>query len=408
MSDSDNGCLTIIGYILGGIVILVLFYYMIIYGLGIVFFIVGNFSIFLVNSIRYIYQSLLFIFLFIEKSLFVLPFDPIVSWGILSIIISVPISIYIATKNLRKSFKGLRLISFIFSIAAVFLLAGLSYTKNNVDYLIERGYFHKNNQNYQEAIKYFTVLYNLYKMEEYIKERAYCYLNLNNYELALNDFNNLLVTNPKTEYLLQRAYCLEKLGDLHGALNDYKKLTNLNDTTFYWFNNKIYHLNIMIKETEAKNKVIMKKEKEKEKENLSKKEIKFDKASFATINTFEVELRNNYSVNSKVISILRESEEVIILDKIRVSKENEGILIQELRINSNVGEILLKPGKIVNILGRLGDEYLISINHKDQEIMANIQSNALKLNKMQDWYKIKTKSGVTGWILGYFISQKEI
>jgi len=300
-----------------------------------------------------------------------LPFSPVISWLLLGLIISVPISYFIATKSVRKPILLQKLLLLSLPIISILILYAVTKGKNDPEkYLLEK----------------------INKAEST--------------EQIINYYNALIKLNPKPDYYLARAQYYEKIEKFENALNDYKKLNSIipkDDERQNLIKYKITDLNRKIGNIEPPPKP--KKQLTEEKQKIEPPP-KPKKQLIGIITASNVNLRDNYTFNSNVIQKLNINEEVIILDKKISTNPSEAITKYEIKVKSSIGPITLNKGKFLNIIAESPDQYIVSFKYNNSEITTNIPASAVEKTSGNYWYKIKTKNGKIGWVYGKFISEK--
>ena len=374
--DELLGCIAII--IIIGIVALFAIYYIPIYLSSVLIFVIVNLFVLLLNAFILLFNGIKFVwyqseilFTYVDRLLFILPFSPVISWLLLGLIISVPISYFIATKSVRKPILLQKLLLLSLPIISILILYAVTKGKNDPEkYLLEK----------------------INKAEST--------------EQIINYYNTLIKLNPKPDYYLARAQYYEKIEKFENALNDYKKLNSIipkDDERQNLIKYKITDLNRKIGNIEPP---------PKPKEQLTEEKQKIEpppkpkKQLIGIITASNVNLRDNYTFNSNVIQKLNINEEVIILDKKISTNPSEAITKYEIKVKSSIGPITLNKGKFLNIIAESPDQYIVSFKYNNSEITTNIPASAVEKTSGNYWYKIKTKNGKIGWVYGKFISEK--
>jgi len=126
------------------------------------------------------------------------------------------------------------------------------------------------------------------------------------------------------------------------------------------------------------------------------------------INGTDVILRENYSIDSKIISVFKESgEEIEILEKYYTDESENSLISNDIITNIKGKSVELKKGKAVKIIeSKLNNnQVLISFKgDKNDEVVCLIDRNNLEEMSFNYWYKIMKKDGQIGWVYGKFVN----
>lgn len=401
MSSNDQeyeGCFTV-ALILSFIALALAFLYIVSIFIGATFiYLLANTFIFLFNFIKFLWYQFEILFTYLDRILFKLPFHPVVSWSLLGLIISLPISFILATKFVRKPI----LIQKIALISFPLLTIAFLYTTTKGDINPEKVLLEKINraESLSESLRYYNALIKINPdNENYFIKRAEIHEKLGSLSSAITDISRAIALNPKNpDYYFARAQLYEKTNEFKNALSDYKTLNSLvpkEDSRKGLINYKISYLEEKIREIEKP--IVTPKPKP---PSEPKRE------TIGIIIGSMVNLRDNYTFNSKVIQKLDNNEEVIILDKKISSSTSEAITKYEIKVETSAGLITLNKGKLLNIIAESPDQFIVSFNYGNSELTAKIPSSSIEKISGHYWYLVKTKKGKIGWVYEKFIAVK--
>ncbi len=125
-----------------------------------------------------------------------------------------------------------------------------------------------------------------------------------------------------------------------------------------------------------------------------------------------VSIRSDHSISSAKRGSLKLNEEVDIIDVYYPSNNyNEALLRTKTNFYDRDGNgsfvFSLDVGKAVKVEENIDqDQYRISFKHLDGSTgFAKISSNSLEFINGEKWYKVRTNSGLVGWVFGKYVKE---
>ncbi len=132
----------------------------------------------------------------------------------------------------------------------------------------------------------------------------------------------------------------------------------------------------------------------------------------ATITGSGVLIRSDHSTSGAKKGSLKLNQEVYILDVYYPSNNfNEAILRTKTNFYDNDGNgnfmFSLGAGKAVKVVENIDQyRYRISFRNTNGSLgFANISSNSLEFINGEKWYKVRTNSGLVGWVFGKYVQE---
>ncbi len=132
----------------------------------------------------------------------------------------------------------------------------------------------------------------------------------------------------------------------------------------------------------------------------------------ATITGSGVLIRSDHSTSGAKKGSLKLNQEVYILDVYYPSNNyNEAILRTKTNFYDNDGNgnfmFSLGAGKAVKVVENIDQSrYRISFRNTNGSLgFAKISSNSLEFINGEKWYKVRTNSGLVGWVFGKYVQE---
>lgn len=130
-------------------------------------------------------------------------------------------------------------------------------------------------------------------------------------------------------------------------------------------------------------------------------------ATRARVTGSNVIIRSDHTTESPSAGVVaREGTEVEILERYFTSGSSEALLKNNTVINSNGRRIQVSSGKALRILEDQGDSVHVSLSTRAAgRVETTISKMDVEAMGDQQWYKIRTRDDITGWIYGKFIEE---
>ena len=125
-----------------------------------------------------------------------------------------------------------------------------------------------------------------------------------------------------------------------------------------------------------------------------------------TINGSNVTMRQAATVQSEKTGTFEDKEVVEVLESTNVQNEGEAILSKPITVKGSGGTVKLTKGKAVVIENYQAGQNTYSVTYEDPKkgkLTAQIDASTVETIIYASWFKVKRKTGETGWVLGKFL-----
>lgn len=132
--------------------------------------------------------------------------------------------------------------------------------------------------------------------------------------------------------------------------------------------------------------------------------VSFAEGVLGRIEGDKVLLRENHSVESRVLGSANRGDLLPVLGKWQAASSDEAILVRNFAWISNGNSFELTEGKAVRIIRKLKDnKVLVVCDYRGQDIQIAIPEDHLKTMDDHPWYKVKISKEMNAWLFGKYL-----
>jgi hypothetical protein len=126
----------------------------------------------------------------------------------------------------------------------------------------------------------------------------------------------------------------------------------------------------------------------------------------------KVNIREEPTIDAKVLGLLREKEQIFILETGIKGRSREATLKEDIDFFDEMNDYVLTAhkGMAVKIISYKKDEdaYSVYLYLRQQKLKATVPKQMLEFIGNEKWVKIKTEKGITGYCLEKYIATEEL
>lgn len=127
-----------------------------------------------------------------------------------------------------------------------------------------------------------------------------------------------------------------------------------------------------------------------------------DNRDVAIIKGTKINIREKATIDSKVLGLLNNGDEVFIIETGIAGKSQEATLKKNTDFvyeGTNEFAMTVNKGRAVKILSDNGNEYDVFLYMRGKKVLATVLPGDLDLLEGEAWMKFETKNGITGYCL---------
>lgn len=130
-------------------------------------------------------------------------------------------------------------------------------------------------------------------------------------------------------------------------------------------------------------------------------------ATRARVTGSNVIIRSDHTTESPSAGVVaREGTEVDVLERYLTSGSSEALLKNNIVVIHNGNRLQVSSGKALRIIEDRDDSVRVSLSTREAgRVETTISKMDVEAMGDQQWYKVRTRDGITGWIYGKFIEE---